>query len=284
MRQKSTNKYSIQSKIIKAVSESGNIFQAARLSKVDYQTIENWRQTDPEFNLALENNLMTHFERRVEKLNEIQEKLIKVAEEALEVKIYQIKSSSTESFANRSGAVTRTRKWTSIKDKVSEPNIHAALKTLAELNKTLNLQYSRQLNSNPNSQLQEQLLGSPEIIGSGGEDLSWLMNDKIDLYRIRRLQAQTQLHLKKGLITPDEYRERFIEEMKIVQDIQSRIEARMRAEFDGKTLLEVRNDVRSLLKLHHTLFQKAINNSKINRKDIYPEFQNLIKEHNTNEE
>ncbi|NQT97861.1 MAG: hypothetical protein HQ562_09000 [Candidatus Marinimicrobia bacterium] len=284
MKQTNTPVHIDQAKFLKAVTESGNIIQAARENKIDHSTIERLRREDREFNTTLECSLKKHHDLQVEELNKIRAKLLEVAEKALEVRVYQVKSKTKEKIVNRKGVVTGTREWTSVKEKVCEPNIPAVLKALAELSKTLNLQYSRQLISNPDGTLKEQLLGQREAADLSSDDLNWLMNDKIDLYRIRRLQAQTQMLSEKGLLTSDEYRVRFIEEMKIVQDIQSRIEARIRVEFEGKTLLDVRNDMHALLRLHHTLFKQAIANSKINGIDIYPEFQKLLKEHDENEE
>jgi len=282
------NKISLHSakkaNVLKNVEESGSLVKAARLSKIDCPTIERWRRDDREFNTALEYNFKKHHDRQVEKLGEIRAKIIKVAEEALDVRVYPVKSTTKESYTNRLGVVTGTREWTTNKDKVCEPNIPVALKALAELNKALSLQYSHQILSDSDRTLKEQLIGQREAADLSSNDFDWLIDDKIDLYRIRRMQAHTQMLSEKGLLSADEYRVRFIEEMKIIQDIQGRIEARIRVEFDGKTLLEVRNDMKALLNLHHMLFQKAVDNFKVNRTDIFPEFQKLLKEHNQNEE
>ena len=163
-----------------------------------------------------------------------------------------------------------------------EPNPPVVLKALAELNRSLNLQYSNQLQSDPNKTLIQQLLGQQEY-NLLDEDLNWAIRDEVDLVRIRRMQAHTQTLYEKGLLDYNEYHERTIQEMRLFQDIKRNIEARLRTEFEGKTLLDVRNDMHALLRLHHTLFKQAIANSKINGIDIYPEFQKLLKEHDENE-
>ena len=269
--------------VIRDVTESGSLVKAARINKIDNSIIDQWRREDKKFNLALEFALKSHYDQQVEKLNEIQDKLIKVAEEALEVRIYQVKSTTKEQIANRSGVVTGTREWTSVKEKVCEPNIPAVLKVLTEINRSLFLQYSNYPLFDTDQTLIEQIIGQNEAFDLSNQNLNWVMGDEIDLIRIRKMQAQTQVLYNKGLLDYNEYRKRTIQEMRLFQDIQRNIEARLRNEFEGKTLLEVRNDVKALLNLHHALFQKVIANSKIKRQDIYLEFQNLLKEHKNNE-
>ncbi|MFH1851054.1 MAG: hypothetical protein ABIA75_01775 [Candidatus Neomarinimicrobiota bacterium] len=275
------NKAAKKNQIVKSVEASGSLMKAAQVSEIGQSTLEEWRRKDEEFNATLERAMKNHHDRQIEKLATIAEKLIDVAGEALEEKKYQVKTTSRETIFNRRDEITGYREWETVKEKIREPNILAVLKILTEINNSLLGQYSFMLNNDRT--IREQLVGPSGSSFNTDETPMWILSEKIDLNRIRWMQAQTQSLYDKGLITDNEYRKRTIEEIKLSQEVLSHIETRTKAEFQGKTLFDVRNDVHAILNLHHNLIRQAIGNTNVKREGIFTEFQKLLKEHLEND-